>query len=139
MERKSLMESNIYSLRGKLLIVGACLPEVRPEAFEALAAEADQVYTLCLENSHVNMAVTKLSAALGTEQVESLRFASVDRSPHCTQMHYIPHEIRRVYPGKTPMESLVCTAEGAVPVSGEAVELSKSLAELTRMLEERKK
>ena len=135
---KALMESNVYSLRGKVLIAGACLPEVWPEAFAALAAQEDQVYSLCLENSHINMAVTKLTAALGTGQVESLRFASVDRSPHCTQMHYICHEIERVLPEHVPMESFVCTEEGPVRVSEEAVELSKSLARLSRSTKEAK-
>ena len=136
MEIKSLMETNVYSLRGKVLIVGACLPELWPEAFEALAAGADQVYSLCLENSHINMAVAKLTAVLGTGQVERLSFASVDRSPHCTQMHYIRHEIERVLPEHVPMESFVCTEDGAVPVTEEAVELSKSLAKLSRMTKE---
>lgn len=136
---KALMESNVYSLRGKVLIAGACLPEVWPEAFAALTAQADQVYSLCLENSHINMAATKLTAALGTGQVESLRFASVDRSPHCTQMHYIRHEIERVLPEHVPMESFVCTEEGPVRVSEEAVELSKSLARLSRMCGEEKR
>ncbi len=138
MELKPLLETNVYSLRGRVLIAGACLPEVWPEAFAALAAEADQVYSLCLEASHLNMAVTKLTAVLGTGQVESLRFATVDRSPHCTQMHYIRHEIERVLPEHVPMESFVCTAEGVVPVSEEAAELSKSLARLSRSKKEAK-
>ena len=37
------MESNVYSLWGRVLIVGACLPEVWPEAFAALAAEAEKL------------------------------------------------------------------------------------------------
>ena len=130
------MESNVYSLRGRVLIAGACLPQVWPEAFAALAAEADQVYSLCLENSHLNMAVTKLTAVLGTGQVESLRFATVDRSPHCVQMHYIRREIERVLPEHVPMESFVCAAEGIVPVPEEAIELPKSLAKLSRMAKE---
>ncbi len=133
MELKPLMETNVYSLRGRVLIAGACLPEVWPEAFGELAAGADQVCSLCLENSHINMAVTKLTAVLGTGQLTSLCFASVDRSPHCTQMHYIRREIERVLPQHVPMESFVCTAEGPVRVTEEAVELSKSLARLSRI------
>ncbi len=139
MQIKPLMETNVYSLRGKVLIVGACLRSVWPEAFEALAARADQVYSLCLENSHINMAVTKLTAVLGTGQVESFAFASVDRSPHCTQLHYIPHEIERVLPEHVPMEHFICTEEGAIPVTEEAVELSKSLAKLSKMTKEAEK
>ena len=132
MKLKPLLETNVYSLRGRVLIVGAFLPEVWPESFAALAAEADQVCSLCLESVHLNMAVTKLTAVLGTGRVQSLRFATVDRSPHCTQMHYIRHEIERLLPAHIPMESCVCTAEGIVPVSEEAAELSKSLARLSR-------
>ena len=139
MEIKPLLETNVYSLRGKVLIVGACLQSVWPEAFAALAAEADQVCSLCLENSHLNMAVTKLTAVLGTGQVESLRFATVDRSPHCVQMHYIRHEIERVLPRHVPMESFVCTKEGVTPVTEEAVALSKSLATLSKMTKEAEK
>ena len=81
----NLMETNVYAVKGRVLIVGACLPQVWPEAFARLAAQADQVYALCLESTHINMAVTKLSAVFGTGQLERLSFASVDRSPHCTQ------------------------------------------------------
>ena len=127
---KALLETNVYSLRGKVLIVGSCLPEVFPEAFEKLALEADQVYSLCLEQTHINMAITKLSAVLGTGQVTSLRFATVDRSPHCVQMHYIPHEIERVLPEHIPMERFVVSENRIYPVSDEAVERSKTLAKL---------
>ena len=71
--------------------------------------------------------------------MESLTFASVDRSPHCTQLHYIPHEIERVLPEHVPMEHFVCTEEGAIPVTEEAVELSKSLAKLSKMTKEAEK
>ena len=133
---KSLMETNVYSLRGRVLIAGSCLPEVFPEAFEQLAAEADQVFSLCLEQTHVNMAITKLTAVLGTGQVTSLRFATVDRSPHCVQMHYIPHEIERVMPEHIPMERFVVSESRIWPVSEQAVELSKTLRTLTSMTEE---
>ena len=132
----ALMSTNVYSVRGRVLVVGSCLPQVWPEAFGRLAGEADQVYALCLEETHVNMAITKLSAIFGTGQLESLTFASVDRSPHCVQMHYIRHEIERVLPEHVPMESFVCTDEGIVPVTEEAIELSKSLALLSRMTKE---
>ncbi len=127
---KSLMESNVYSLRGRVLIVGSCLPEVFPDLFDQLAAEADQVYSLCLEQTHVNMAITKLTAVLGTGQVTSLRFATVDRSPHCVQMHYIPHEIERVLPVHVPMERFVVSGNRLCSVSDEAVERSKTLSGL---------
>jgi len=72
---RPLMETNVYSVGGRVLVVGSCLPEVEPEAFGRLATEADQVYSLCLETTHINMAVTKLSAIFGTGQLEKLVLA----------------------------------------------------------------
>ena len=127
---QSLMETNVYSVRGRVLVAGTCLPQVWPEAFAALAAEADQVYSLCLEATHVNMAVAKLSAIFGAGQLEKLTFASVDRSPHCVQMHYIRHEIERTLPAHAPVESYVVSEGKAVFVPEAAIERSKSLARL---------
>ena len=129
----ALMETNVYAVRGRVLLVGTCLPQVWPEAFRRLAAEADQVYTLCLETTHINMAITKLSAVFGTGLLEKLVFASVDRSPHCTQLHYIKHEIERTLPRHVPVESFVVSDGVLIPVPDRAIELSKTLAKLASL------
>lgn len=130
-----LMETNVYTPKGRVLLVGSCLPEVWPEAYEALAREADQVYSLCLETTHVNMAITKLSAILSTGQLRRLTLASVDRSPHCTQMHYMKHEIERTLQEHAPMESFVISEGRIVKVPDGAVALSKNLAKLAQLSE----
>lgn len=131
---QSLMETNVYSVKGKVLIVGACLPEVFPAAFYELSSGADQVYSLCLETTHINMAVTKLSAVFGTGQLEKLTFASVDRSPHCTQMHYIMHEIERTLKDHVPVENYVVAEGEIIHVPDRAIDLSKSLGKLAKMV-----
>ena len=131
---RDLMETNIYAVKGRVLVVGSCLEQVWPEAFEQLAGDADQVYSLCLESTHVNMAVTKLSAIFGTGRLEKLVFASVDRSPHCTQMHYIKHEVERLLAAHVPVENCVVSEGRIVPVPDEAIELSKSLARLAQIV-----
>ena len=129
-ELRPLMETNVYAVKGKVLVAGACLRQVYPEAFARLTAQADQCYTLCLETTHINMAVTKLSAVFGTGQLESLTFASVDRSPHCTQLHYIMHEIERTLKEHVPVRSCVVVDGAIVEVPPAAVDLSKSLGKL---------
>lgn len=131
---QQLMETNVYSVKGKVLITGTCLPQVYPEAFAELSADADQVYSLCLETTHINMAVAKLSAVFGTGQLEKAVFASVDRSPHCTQMHYIMHEIERTLKEHAPAEHYVVSEGEIIPVPEEAIELSKSLGRLSEMV-----
>lgn len=135
MEIFDFMSTNVYTFSGAVLIVGSCLPQVSPKGFAACAAGMDQIFSLCLEQTHINMAITKLSAILGAGQVRRIRFATVDRSPHCTQMHYMVHEIERVLPEHIPMEQFVVLQDSPVAVSPEAIELSKSLARLTRSLQ----
>ena len=134
----AFLETNVYSFFGTVLIYGACLPEVSPAGFAALAEQADGAYSLCLERDHLNMAITKLTAILGTGRVERILLASVDRSPHCVQLHYIPHEIERILPQHIPMERYVVQGDTPIPISSETVELSKSLARLEQLRQEDK-
>ena len=127
------METNVYAVKGRVLVVGACFPSVYPEAYRSLASRHDQVYTLCLETTHINMAITKLSAIFGTGQLEKLTFASVDRSPHCTQMHYIKHEIERTLKDHAPVDSFVVVNGEILEVPDAAIELSKSLGKLAAL------
>lgn len=134
MNIQPLMETNVYEVKGKVLIVGACFPQVFPDAFTALSAGVDQIYSLCLETTHINMAITKLSAVFGTGQLEKLIFASVDRSPHCTQMHYIMHEIERTLKEHVPVENYVVSDGEIVAFPEAAIDLSKSLGKLSKMV-----
>ncbi len=127
---KSMMTTNIYMPKGVVAIVGTCLPETHPEGYKIIADMADEVYTLCLEETHINMAVTKIGAMLSTGKVTKLIFASVDRSPHCTQLHYIKHEIERTMELSIEVVDYVVPDSEPVLVSDEAIDMSKSLAKL---------
>ena len=133
MSMRSFMTTNVYSFSGTILITGACLPEVDSGVLEPLVQEADQVFSLCLEETHFNMALAKFTAVMGTGQVRRVLLASVDRSPHCTQLHYLAHELERVCPDHVPVESYVLHEHLLVPVPPEAIDLSKSLFRLSRM------
>ena len=133
---QQLMETNVYAVKGRVLVVGTCLPQVFPEAFTTLSTDIDQVYSLCLETTHINMAITKLSAVFGTGQLEKLVFASVDRSPHCTQMHYIMHEIERTLKEHIPVENYVVIDGEIIAVPESAIDLSKSLGKLSKMIKD---
>ena len=130
---KELMSSNIYDAAGAVLIAGSCQESTHPQAFAQISAGADRVYTLCLEQTHINMAITKIAAMLGTGQIQRLVFASVDRSPHCVQLHYIKHEIQRTMEIRSPVESYVAVGDSCVKVSEAAVDASKSLARLAEV------
>lgn len=127
---KSLLTTNIYEPAGTVLVCGTCLAAMEPGAFAQLEARADHVYSLCLEESHINMAITKLGAMLSTGRIEKLIFATVDRSPHCTQLHYMDHELRRMMEVKAQMEHYVAFEGALYPISAQTIEQSKTLRTL---------
>lgn len=122
-----LLTTNIYEPEGTVLIAGACLPKMEPECFAQIAGQADRVYSLCLEESHINMAVTKIGAMLSTGRVTKVIYATVDRSPHCTQLHYIDHEVRRMLPLAIETEHYVAAGGQLYPVPEGAIQRSKTL------------
>ncbi|MGM9600134.1 MAG: hypothetical protein ACI3W5_00935 [Faecousia sp.] len=130
----ALMTTNIYEPAGVVLIAGTCLPRVEKEAYEALAGQADFVYSLCLEQSHINMAVTKLGAMASTGRITKMIFATVDRSPHCTQLHYIDHEIRRMMTLPFETEHYVACQGRLYPIADEVIEQSKTLRTLSQAM-----
>lgn len=86
---KRLMDSNIYDTSSTIVIVGSCLKNMQPEGFEKLKKISSNIYELCLEETHVNMAITKVGGMLRTGKVSELIFASVDKSPHCIHVECV--------------------------------------------------
>ena len=50
---KDLLKSNCYDVEETMLIVGSCLPNMQPKAYEELKSWAKNVYDVCLEKEHL--------------------------------------------------------------------------------------
>ena len=85
---KDLMKSNIYDSREQIVVVGSCLKIMQPQAFEEIENMGLPVFEVCLEQTHINMVITKLLGMIRAKDITKVIFASVDKSPHCVQLHY---------------------------------------------------
>lgn len=56
---------------------------MQPEGFKKLEKISNNIYDLCLEEIHINMAITKICGMIRTKKIKKIIFASVDKSPHC--------------------------------------------------------
>ena len=92
---KDLMKTNVYDISDTIIIVGSCLKRMEPIVYEKLESISPNIYDVCLESVHINMVIAKIIGMLCRVKVKKLIFASVDKSPHCVQLHYIENEIRR--------------------------------------------
>ncbi len=130
---KDLMKTNIYDCSGEIIVVGSCLKAVQPEAFKKLECMNLPMFDLCLEQTHVNMAITKLLGMLRAKKIKRMIFASVDRSLHCTQLHYIQDEILKLG-FNVVCENYVAIDNNLVKIDRNTIALSKNLAKLSQLL-----
>lgn len=80
---KDLLKTNIYDIDETIVIVGSCLANMQPQGFDKLKSISNNIYDICLEETHINMAITKIGGMLRTRKIKNIIFASVDKSPHC--------------------------------------------------------
>ena len=134
----NLLERNIYDVKGNVLICGTCLPRMQSKAYEEFSKNFDSILTLCLEKEHINMAITKICGILSTKNVTSLTFASVNKSPHCTQLHYIKNEIKRVMNNEElpEMTNIIIQNDEKYIIDDDTLSLSKDLIKLSSLIEE---
>ena len=126
---KDLMKSNIYECGDEIAIVGSCLKAMQPKAYKEIENMGLPSFDLCLEQSHINMAITKVLGMVRAKKIKRIVFASVDRSPHCTQLHYIQDEILKLG-FDVKRENYVAVDDRLVKISKETISLSKNLATL---------
>lgn len=128
---KEVMTSNIYDIEETIIIVGTCLKYMQPEGYKKLEEISKNIYNLCLENTHVNMAITKIGGMIRTGKVHNIIFATVDESPHCIQMHYIQDElIEMMNLENINIKNYVVVNDELIEISPKLILLSKKLSEL---------
>lgn len=128
---KELLRSNIYDVTETIAIVGSCLKNMQPVGFEKIKEISPNIYELCLEETHINMAITKISGMIRTGKIKNIIFATVDKSPHCVQVHYIRNELEKMMNiNDINMINYVVVDDELISIDTNLISLSKSLAKL---------
>ena len=135
---KDVMKTNIYDVNDIIIIVGSCLKYMQPKGFEKLKLLSNNIYELCLEETHINMAITKIGGMLRTNKIHKIIFASVDKSPHCIQMHYIQDELKKMMNIENIIfKNYVIVNNELEEINPEIISLSKNLSELKKKINNR--
>lgn len=133
---KDLMKTNCYDVEENMCIIGICLKNMQKEVYESLEKEYGTIYEVCLEQTHINMLITKLIGMLSRVKVKKLIFASVDRSPHCVQLHYVENEIRKAMNlDDTEIIHYIAKDNKLYEIPKNIINLSKDLVTLKNKLE----
>ena len=128
---KELLKSNIYDVTETIAIVGSCLKNMQPLGFEKIKEISPNIYELCLEETHINMAITKISGMIRTGKIKNIIFATVDKSPHCVQVHYIRNELEKMMNlNNINIVNYVVVNDELIEIDSNLISLSKSLTKL---------
>ena len=128
---KDLMRSNIYDVEETIVIVGSCLKNMQPQGYEKVKRLSENIYELCLEETHINMAITKIGGMLRTGKINNIIFATVDKSPHCVQVHYIRNELVKMMKlDNINITNYVIVDNELIEIDDDVISMSKSLGKL---------
>jgi len=131
---KALMSSNLYEFKGDVVVCGSCLPYIHEEAFEKVKQLSKNIFFVCLEEIHMNMVAHKIASILRTGNVKRLFFVTVDRSPHCVQLHYIRLELAKIMNlENVVLKNYVVKDENLVEIPPEVISLSKNLHKIKEL------
>ena len=78
--------------------------------------------------------ITKIGGMLRTNKIKRIIFASVDKSPHCVQIHYIQDELQKMMNlSNVIIENYVVVNNELIKIVPEIISLSKNLKELSEL------
>ncbi len=128
---KDLLKTNCYDTQETMIIVGSCLESMQPNAYKELEEISSNIYDVCLEKEHLNMVVSKIIGMIARKKVKNIIFATVDKSPHCIQLHYVIKELENAIDiSNIQFKNYVAVNNKLIEIPLEIISLSKNLSEL---------
>ena len=128
---KDLLKTNCFDVQETMIIVGSCLESMQPKAYKELEEISSNIYDVCLEKEHLNMIVTKIIGMVARKKVKNIIFATVDKSPHCIQLHYVIKELENAIDiSNIQFKNYVAVDNKLIEIPLEIISLSKNLSKL---------
>ncbi len=132
---KDLLKTNCFDVEETMIIVGSCLKRMQPKAYEKLEEISENIYDVCLEKEHLNMVVTKIIGMIARGKIKKLIFATVDKSPHCVQLHYVIKELENAIDiSNIEIINYVAVEDELNLIPLEVISMSKNLSKLKKEL-----
>lgn len=128
---QDLLKTNCFDVKETMIIVGSCLERMQPNAYKKLEQISTNIYDVCLEKEHLNMVVTKIIGMIARGKIKKIIFATVDKSPHCIQLHYVVKELENAIDiSNIEIINYVATDNKLIEIPIEVISLSKNLSKL---------
>lgn len=130
-----LLRTNCFDTNETMIILGSCVKNMHKNAYNEILKISENIYEVCLEETHLNMVVTKIIGMAARGNIKNLYFISVDKSPHCIQLHYIVKEMENAMDiSKMNIKSYIVENDNIEEIPLEVISLSKNLLKLKNKL-----
>lgn len=121
-------------LRNKdLLIYSTCLTTEYPELIEQKAAGKVPL-SVCMSEEHLDKVGFKIATIITHAKPSSISILTMDGSPHCTQLHAVVEQARRIAKADVSITHFVVEKGVVVEVSSQTVYLSRHLSKIHELL-----
>lgn len=131
-----LLKTNCFDIQETMIIVGSCLKSMQPNSYKELEKISSNIYDVCLEKEHLNMVVTKIIGMIARGKIKKLVFATVDKSPHCVQLHYVIKELENAIDiSNINIVNYVSVNDKLIEIPWEVISLSKNLSKLKEKMD----
>ncbi len=134
---KDLLKTNCFDTNETMIVVGSCLESMQPKAYKEIEQISSNIYEVCLEKEHLNMVVTKIIGMVARGKIKKMIFATVDKSPHCVQLHYVIKELENAIDiSNIEIVNYVAVENKLIQIPLKIISLSKNLSKLKTKMEE---
>ena len=134
---KDLLKTNCFDTNETMIVVGSCLESMQPKAYKEIEQISSNIYEVCLEKEHLNMVVTKIIGMVARGKIKKMIFATVDKSPHCVQLHYVIKELENAIDiSNIEIVNYVAVDNKLIQIPLKIISLSKNLSKLKTKMEE---
>lgn len=136
---KDLLKTNCFDVKETMIIVGSCLESMQPEGYKELEKISSNIYEVCLEKEHLNMVVTKIIGMIARGKIKKIIFATVDKSPHCVQLHYVVKELENAMDiSNIEIINYTSVDNKLIEIPLDIISLSKNLSKLKEKVDKEK-
>lgn len=137
---KDLLKTNCFDVKETMIIVGSCLESMQPESYKELEKISSNIYEVCLEKEHLNMVVTKIIGMIARGKIKKIIFATVDKSPHCVQLHYVVKELENAMDiSNIEIINYTSVDNKLIEIPLDIISLSKNLSKLKDKVDKEKR
>jgi len=124
--------------RKDLLIYSECLPTEHPEAFDE-EVKGKTALAVCMSEEHLDKVGFKIATIIAYARPSSITVLTMDGSPHCTQLHVVAEQAKRITQADVRIRHLVVERGTLIEASSQAVYLSRHLSKIEELLRAVKK